>query len=282
MMLDKTAIINAFQRAASTYDAASLLAREVGDRLLEQLDWMRIKPTRILDLGAGTGYITRLLEKRYRSADIIALDLASNMLQHYQPDPAHATYRICADAMHIPLANASCDLIVSNLMLPWCEPLPELFSEIQRVLTPSGLLLFSSFGPDVLGELRASWASVDDAAHVHLFLDLHDVGDALLRAHFSDPIVQTEWLTLTYKDAKTLFQDLKHTGATNLLHERRKTLTGKRRFQRFLAEYDTYRDTEGNLPATFEIIYGHCWKLLQQPTEAGEFRIAVEDIKKLS
>ena len=146
-------------------------------------------------------------------------------------------------------------------MLPWCNDVTTIFKEVRRVLKPGGLFLFSTFGPDTLGEMRASWAKVDEMPHVHLFYDLHDVGDALLRAEFADPVMQTEWLTLLYRTTNGLFQDLKNTGSLNILLERRKTLTGKQRFMQFLAEYDTYRDATGKLPATFEVVYGHCWKI---------------------
>lgn len=273
-MFDKT-IRQVFQRAALTYDSAALLAREIGDRLIEHLDWMRLKPQRILDLGAGTGYISRLLRERYPVADIINVDFAQNMLRQTK-----STACVCADAMKLPFMQDAFDLVVSNLMLPWCEQLPEILAETHRVLQPSGLFLFSSFGPDALGELRASWATVDDMPHVHLFLDQHDIGDALLHAHFADPIMQAEWLTLTYQKITTLFSDLKNSGAQNVLRERRQTLTGKHRFQRFLAEYDTYRDEHGLLPATFEIIYGHCWKAQTRKDHPQEFLIAVEDIRR--
>lgn len=277
-MFDKSTLRRTFQHQASHYNSGAQLAEEIGRRLLEHLDWMRIKPARILDLGAGTGYITRLLEKRYPGMEIVAVDFADRMLQQFQPD-GNNMYRVCVDAEKLAFADASFDLIASNLMLPWCEKLTEVFAEMQRVLKPQGLLLFSTFGPDVLGELRASWATADDSPHVHLFFDQHDLGDALLRAHFADPVMQAEWLTLHYQHAATLFNDLKHTGAYNQLLERRQTLTGKNRWQKFLAEYETYRDQEGNLPATFEIIYGHCWKVEPKNSE-GEFRIAVGDIKK--
>lgn len=273
--LNLIAVQKTFQNAASTYDLSARLYREVGDRLLEHLDWVRIRPEWVLDLGASTGYITQLLEKRYPYAQVVAVDFAKKMLQQ-----SKHTYALCADAAKLPLLDASVDLIVSGLMLPWCKDIPTVLIEMQRVLKPGGLLLFSTFGPDTLGELRASWATVDTFPHVHLFFDLHDLGDALLRARFADPITQTEWLTLIYPDACSLFKDLKNAGATNLLQEQRQTLTGKNRFQKFLAEYNTYKNEAQKLPATFEIIYGHCWKF-DPPVRGDEIIIPVSSLKKL-
>lgn len=272
-----SAVQKIFQNAASTYHAADMLYREIADRLLEHLDWVRITPERILDLGAGTGYITQLLKKRYPYAQIIPIDFSTQMLQQFK----NATFlSICADAEKLPLKDVSIDLIISGLMLPWCENIVAVFRQMYRVLKPGGLLLFSTFGPDTLGELRASWAAVDDMPHVHLFFDLHDVGDALVQARFSDPVIQTEWLTFMYEDVKKLLGDLKKSGATNILLERRTTLTGKKRFQKFLAEYETYREKE-KLPATFEIIYGHCWKFEKDIAPSNEVLIPVSSLKRV-
>lgn len=263
-------------QTAPTYDAFATLYRKIADRLLTHLECVRLAPAVILDLGAGTGYISALLKKRYPYADIIALDFVEAMLSQ-NADKNRVS--LCADAAHLPFRDASIDLIVSGLMLPWCENAEAIFMQVQRVLKPGGLFLFSTFGPDTLGEVRASWAAVDEMPHVHLFFDLHDIGDALLRAGFADPVMQTEWLTLLYKSAESLFQDIKKTGSSNILLERRMTLTGKKRFQRFLAEYDTYCDAKGAFPATFEVLYGHCWKSVKLLKQAGEVRIPIAEIQ---
>jgi len=281
MLFHSSLIQQTFAHAAKTYDAAAVLYREVADRLLEHLDWTRLKPICVLDLGAGTGYITGLLKKRYPYAQIISVDFAEEMLKKSEPRPSGSgSDFLCANAAQLPFADASLDLVVSGLMLPWCENSEAVFIEAQRVLKPGGLFLFSTFGPDTLGEMRASWATVDEMPHVHLFFDLHDVGDALLRAGFSEPVMQTEWLTLMYQDSHGLFQDLKNTGSTNILLDRRMTLTGKKRFQRFLAEYETYREESGKLPATLEIVYGHCWKSVKAVKQTGEVVIPISEIKR--
>lgn len=272
-MFHPEAIKTLFKRSAKTYHAAGVLYREVAERLEEHLNVARLKPASVLDVGAGTGYVTELLKKRYPYAHIIPVDFVREMLE--------GRGGVCANAIQLPFANASVDLVVSGLMLPWCEDMGAVFAEINRVLKPGGLFLFSTFGPDTLGEIRASWATVDDHPHVHLFFDLHDVGDALLKAEFSDPVMQTEWLTLKYRDIQGVYRDLKETGSTNILLERRMTLTGARRFQAFLAEYETYRDVAGKLPVTFELVYGHCWKFAKSVQLGGEIVIPVGEIKRL-
>ncbi len=278
-LYDPAVLQTAFNRAAGTYDAAAVLSKEVADRLIERLDYMRIQPATILDIGAGTGYVSQLLAKRYPTAQIYAVDFAENMLKNGEKNLTFPNLHwLAADAYQLPFPPAHFDLILSNLMLPWCMQLPILFSEMQRVLKSPGLFLFSTLGPDTLQELRSSWAAVDDYAHVHLFLDLHDVGDALLQARFVDPVMDREILTLVYNKVHDLLRDLKNTGGQNLLSERRKTWTGKYRFAQFLQHYPV--NNQGQCSATFEIIYGHafCENKDNLNNKVNEFRIPVSSL----
>ena len=279
--LDKTAVQRAFARAAAGYDAAAVLQREIGTRLFERLALMKLEPRRVLDLGCGTGQLTRLLLKRYRHAETLGADIAPPMLSAARRDgfwPWRRRARwLVADAEHLPLATASCDLIVSNLMLQWCNP-DAVFGECRRLLRPGGLLLFTTFGPDTLKELRAAWQATDGGVHVHDFIDMHDLGDALLRARFADPVMDVERLTLTYNDVGGLLRDLKAIGAHNAATERPHALTGKARFTRFKAAYEQFRDRDGRLPASHEIVYGHAWAPVVQP--AGEAHVPLTAIKR--
>lgn len=267
--LDRRAVRDSFARAAATYDDAAVLQREVADRLLARLDYINLRPLRILDLGCGTGYLTRLLSRRYPSAQIVALDLALPMVQAAR---RHTTARLpfgfgrrlsrCryanADAEALPLSDTSFDLVVSNLTLQWCDP-DRVFRECRRVLRPGGLFLFTTFGPDTLKELRTAWRAVDSRVHVHDFIDMHDLGDALVRARFADPVMDMELLMLTYAKVAGLLRDLKAIGAHNAAAGRRQALTGKGRFAHFEQAYEVFRHSDGRLPASHEVIFGHAW-----------------------
>ena len=268
--LDKSLARRAFERAAATYDASAALQNEVGNRLVERLDFIRMQPRRILDLGAGTGVFTSVLGKRYRKADVIALDIATAMLQQARARGGW-WYRprcVCGDAEALPFADASFEFIFSNLMLQWCTNLPAALLELRRVLAPGGLLMFTTLGPDTLSELRASWSAVDGYTHVNPFIDMHEVGDALLQARWAEPVMDAERLTVTYRDLATLMLDLKHIGAHNVTRGRARGLTGKRRFQAFTASYEQFR-SGGVLPSTYEVVYGHAWAP-QRKTAAAE------------
>jgi malonyl-CoA O-methyltransferase len=265
----------AFDHAAASYDAHAVLQREVCDRLLGRLDYMSLQPGRVLDVGTGTGYGLAHLHARYADADLCALDIAPAMLAAARgrlPQPTwvqralgrlapvspRATHLVCADMERLPLAANSVDLVWSSLALQWAHDLEATFRGFQRALAPGGLLIFATFGPDTLKELRAAFAEIDDAPHVNQFIDLHDIGDMLIHAGFASPVMEMDMLTLTYADLKSLMRDLKGIGAHNAAASRRRGLLGKAAWRRLEQAYETQR-LEGRLPATFEVIYGHAW-----------------------
>ena len=263
--VDKHLARCAFERAAATYDAAAVLQNEIGGRLIERLDLIRARPARILDLGAGTGVFTQALLRRYRRADVVALDIAAPMLRRVQGRGGwfRRPACVCADAERLPFADDSFDFIFSNLMLQWCADLESLFAGLRRVLSPGGLLLFTTFGPDTLKELRASWEAVDGDTHVNVFVDMHDVGDALVQAQWAEPVMDTERLTVTYRELHDLMLDLKRIGAHNVTAGRPRGLTGKRHLQQVTEAYERYR-VDGLLPASYEVVYGHAWSPLNK------------------
>ncbi len=288
--LDKQAVRAAFARAAAHYDAAAVLQREIADRLLARLDYMRIAPHQVLDLGCGTGYATALLARRYPRARVTGVDLAQAMTRAAQartlarlPFGLGRVLRrsrfVAGDAEALPFANASFDLIFSSLVLQWCDP-DMAFRECRRVLKPGGLFLFTSFGPDTLKELRAAWRAVDGEAHVHTFIDMHDLGDALVRAQFADPVMDVEPLTLTYPDVPGVLRDLKAIGAHNAAAARRATLTGKAHFARFVQAYEVFRRADGRLPASYETVYGHAWAPAHAPAPAGQVVVSLDQLRR--
>jgi malonyl-CoA O-methyltransferase len=278
--IDKEQARQAFAKAADSYDAMAVLQREIGSRMAERLDYVKLQPERVLDAGCGTGAETRLLMQRYPRSQVLALDFAEPMLAHARKRGGwwRKPVCLCADLEGLPLADASVDLVWSNLALQWVNDLAGAFREAQRVLRPGGLFMFTSFGPDTLQELRAAWAAVDGASHVSPFLDMHDVGDLLLRARFADPVMDVEHLTLTYRDAGQLMRELKGIGAGNATSGRPRGLTGKSRLRAMLAAYEGFR-RDGLLPASYEVVYGHAWAPSQEALPSGEVRVALDSIK---
>jgi len=260
-MLDKTATRKHFENASDSYDASAVLQQEVAKRMSERLDYIKLQPRNALDIGCGTGYITKDLLKRYPKANIIALDLAFSMAQKSLKTGSwfRKPQAICADAEQLPLKAESVDLIVSNLMLQWSNDLNKIFTGFHRILAPNGLLLFSTFGPDTLKEMRQSWQTVDDSPHTSAFVDMHDIGDALLQAGFINPVTDMEIITMTYSSVRQIMKDIKNIGATNTRSGRNKGLMGKQKLKDFEQAYEQFKTSDGLYPATWEVIYGHAW-----------------------
>lgn len=273
--IDKRQVRNSFARAAASYDQAAVLQREVGGRMLSRLDYIKHTPDVILDAGSGTGYGTRQLRLRYPGARMLAVDIAPAM--HFQARPSvswwkqllavrgNQTSYVCGDIEQMPLKDSCAGLVWSNLTLQWCNDINRTLAEVHRVLQAGGLFMFSTFGPDTLKELRQAFRSADNYSHINRFTDMHDIGDMLVHNGFATPVMDMEYIVLTYDDVTSVMRDLKAIGAHNVTQGRRRGLTGKISWQKGINQYETLR-IEGKLPATFEVIYGHAWKLQPRKT----------------
>ena len=276
--IDKGRVRASFDKAAKSYDATAILQKTVREEMLSRLDLVKISPQTILDMGCGTGHASLVLAKHFKTAHVISLDIAMGMLKKAQAQsPIQSVKKlfglsrqqyVCADIEQLPIADNSIGLLWSNLAIQWCNELDLVFIEAQRVLQAEGLLMFSTFGPDTLKELRAainSNGSNADKEHVSVsrFIDMHDIGDALVRAGFSSPVLDVERYTLTYDDVMGVMRDLKAIGAHNATDGRSRGLNGKGFLKNLADNYEKFRQGDkaqgGKLPATFEVVYGHAW-----------------------
>ena len=282
--LDRGRLRASFDRASASYESAAGLQARVAAELLERLAVFAFEPRVVLDLGAGTGRVTRELKRRYRRALVIALDLAPGMLREAR---RHQQWwrrfeRVCADALRLPLADGSVDIVFSNLMLQWCQPLDTALAECRRVLKPDGFFAFSTLGADTLHELRGAWACADGYNHVNHFVDVHEVGDAVVRAGLMEPVLDVDRLEVGYPDALSLMRDLKAIGAHNVTAGRPRALAGRSRLKRMQDAYEALR-RDDRLPATYEVIYGASWGAAGRRAAAaiaGEARIAPGSIRR--
>lgn len=286
--LDRQQVRRNFSRASTTYDQHDVLQREVQSSLLARLDFYLDTPQRVLDIGAGTGRGTAQLKQRYPQADVLALDFAVPMLKQARRRSRWRRRLACvaADALQLPLGNDSVDLISSNLCIQWCDDLPRLFAEWTRVLKPGGYLALSTFGPDTLCELRAAWAESDENPHVGRFLDMHDLGDAMLAAGLREPVLDVSRYTLTYAEPADLLRELKGLGASNADATRVRGLTGRRQLRRMLDAYEAMR-VDGRIPATWEVVTAHAWgpypgQPLRTPGGGEVASFSIDSLRKTS
>lgn len=277
--LEREAVRRAFRRAAPAYAARDFLHAEIRARLLERLEPVRLAPQLLLDLGAGPPQATADFAARFPGTTVLAIDLVPEMLG----PSAQPWARLCADAGRLPLATGTVDLVVASMLLHWCADPVAVLAEIRRVLRSPGLLVFATLGPDSLRELRAAWSRVDGHSHTLTFADMHDVGDALVGTGFADPVLDTERLTVTYRDVTSLAADLRAVGAGDLSAGRRRGLTGRGRWAALRAAFETMRDTGGTLPVTVEVIYGQAW-VSEAPARtrasAGEVSVPLGELSR--
>ncbi len=285
-VFDQARVRRAFDRAADSYEQFAVLQNEVCNRLLEKLEIVNIAPEFILDAGAGTGWAIPTLFERYRKAQVVALDLSENMLKKSGERGGffRSPHLVCADIEHLPFANNSFDLVYSSLSLQWCNDLNAALLEAKRVLKPDGLFVFSTFGPDTLKELRYSWSKVNEISHVNQFIDMHDIGDALLHDGFAEPVMEAEILTLTYDTVDEIMHDLKAIGANVTAEPEKgnqavKGLSAKSTLQTVRREYERFRQND-LLPATYEIIYGHAWNVEKKDKNDGKSRDQYVEFKR--
>jgi malonyl-CoA O-methyltransferase len=307
-MAVKRAVVRAhFDRAANQYQANAVLQQRVLDELLSRL--FEIKPTLadnavIVDAGCGPGHGAQRLQTNYPNAQVIALDFAPAMINGLAsaPDasllqralsvfakPKNSPHPLCADVAALPFCAGSVDVIFSSLCIQWITDLRALFAEWRRVLKPDGVIILSSFGPDTLKELRQAWASVDNNPHVNEFIDMHDVGDSILRAGFKNPVLDNELIILSYRDVKTLMRELKAIGANNA-HSGRSGLGGKRKLQAMLTNYpvsplnDDGQVVGGSedplFDATYEVVYAFATAAEPKAANNGEISVPVSAIRR--
>ncbi|MBX2879782.1 MAG: methyltransferase domain-containing protein [Granulosicoccus sp.] len=280
-----------FAKANPYFDEHAVVLQNVGQRLLERLELLNLKPEHVLELGCRSGYQLSELAQRYPDAQIIGVDPAPGFLPSVLPGAQNVWRKwlrrgrrsafscVACDPHKLPFADQSFDLIVSNLLLPWCHAPHLVFAETVRVLRSGGAFLFTSAGPDTLHEYRAAWQKVDNYTHSFGLIDMHDLGDSMMAAGFDAPVLDRENLLIQYPSINALQSELRHLGAANIAQGRRKGLMSPR-VQDLLAQTDLSGSSAFDV--TFELLHGHGWKTqvpLAGRVSDSEYRVSADSLR---
>ena len=261
-VLDRIAVRRMFARAGAGEPELAPFMRTARDGLLERLDGIRISPTRILDLGAGTGAVAHALARRFRAADVVWIDPVVGLLHRARTRAPRwfSKHRyVAAEAERLPLASHSVDLVLSNLAIPWFDPVDDALAECLRILRPGGLLLLNTLGPDTLKELATAWPDRDRTRRMHPFADMHVLGDALVHAGFADVVMDVQRMQFEAPDFRQLCRVLSRSGGSGTLATRRRGLSSPRTFRAAAGRYESFRPPGGALPVSVELVFGHAW-----------------------
>lgn len=277
-------ISKAFTTQAENYERSAKVQIEVGERLLERLSLIKLRPVRILDLGCGTGLFSHKLSKMYPKSVVVSVDISMGMLQETKKKQSWFKKwpLVNANMQNLPFANQTFDLIFANQVIHWSSSLGALFRELNRIMNANGCLMFSTLGPDTFIEIKNSWKNTDCYSHVNHFEDMHDVGDLLMHEKFQDPVMDMEMLSILYPSVQDVLHSLKSQGVKNIHSQRAKGLMGKSSWNTFLNNYSQLQTECGKIPLSYEILYGHAWKGANTLSPNGlETFISVDQIKRL-
>ena len=270
----KKRIRQAFNTKASSYDEYSVAQREVGRRMIERLDLLKFKPSNILDLGSGTGYLAELLLSKFPTSNITCLDLAENMLLECREKIPNSNL-IVSDIESMPFKPESFDLIISSFTLHWCEEIEKIFYDVRKSLKNDGIFMFTTVGPNTLRELQKAYTYIDIEQHVNSFTDMHMYGDSLLKCGFDDPVMDMEEIIVEYSSFRGVLNSLKKTGANTVIGQESSYISKKS----YIELSNVYPKNEGNgkFPVTYEMIYGMSWKRARKSND----NLGVIPIKKI-
>lgn len=282
MMTLSTEICNAFNQNAHSYENAALVQNEIGERLFERLNFLKITPQYVLDLGSGTGLFSQALKKRYPKANIIGLDLAFAMLTETKKKQSWRFNwpLVNGNMSALPFADGVFDLVYANQVIHWSDSLSLVLSELYRVMHVGACFMFSTLGPDTFKELTHAFALADNYTHCNTFRDMHEIGDCLNILKFQDPVVDMEMITVHYGELSKLLLSLKAQGVRNVHSARNRGLTGKESWRAFEKAYQQFQTEEGKCPLTYEAVYGHAWKGELPVPSQHETRISISEIRR--
>ena len=259
---DRVAVRRIFARAGDGDPEFAQVMLSARNMLLDCLDGIRIAPKRILDLGAGAGTAAGALARRFRAADVVSVDPVVGLLSRAKsraPRWRSKQRYVAAEAERLPLPPHSVDLVFSSMAMPWFDPVEDALAESLRTLRPGGLFLLGTLGPETLKELSLSWSDGGNPGRMHPLVDMHMLGDALVRTGFVDVVMDVHRARFRVADFWRLCGILSRSGGSAALARRRRGLHAPATFRAAAERYESLRRPDGTLPVTVEFVFGHAW-----------------------
>ncbi|EKT61778.1 malonyl-ACP O-methyltransferase BioC [Providencia burhodogranariea] len=249
---EKQKIALAFGRAAKRYDAIAHYQQNSGHQLLNLLtstlsNSHNLHAKKVMDAGCGTGFFSQVMSES--GADVMALDLASGMLEVARSKGAAAGY-ICADMESLPFDNKVFDIVFSNLALQWCGNLKDALSELYRVTKLGGVIAFTTLAQGSLSELSLAWTALDEQSHVNNFLSYQEIAESC-QTWRHQLMLQPD--KLYYPDLTSLLNSLKGIGATHLTAGRKGGLMTRQKLNQLASAYPMSND---GLVLTYQTVFG--------------------------
>ncbi len=269
----KIKILKSFNAKSSSYDEYSFVQKEVSERMIKRLKFLKSKPLNILDIGCGTGYLSNLISRYLPNSNIVCMDFSYEMVSQCKNKNIKLE-PLVADAEYMPFETSTFDLIISSFTLHWCQQIDKIFSDIFRILKYDGNFMFTTVGPDTLKELRDAYKVIDNYEHINTFDDMHTYGDILLSSGFHDPVMDVERLIIEYKNFNEVLQSLRKTGASTVIYNESKFTTKKS--LKNLENHYKKSNKNGLFPVTYEMIYGVAWKKGTQNSKNNKVVIPIK------
>ena len=269
----KIKILKSFDAKSSSYDQYSFVQKEVSERMIQRLKFLKSKPLNILDIGCGTGYLSNLINQYLPNSNIVCMDFSYEMASQCKNKNIKLK-PLVADAEYMPFKTSTFDLVISSFTLHWCQQIEKIFSDFFRILKNYGNFMFTTVGPDTLKELRNAYKLIDNYEHINTFNDMHDYGDILLSSGFHDPVMDVERLIVEYKNFNGVLQSLRKTGASTVICNESKFTTKKS--LKSLENHYKKNNKNGLFPVTYEMIYGVAWKKGTQNSKNNKVVIPIK------